>query len=419
MFTQPYFSPGGFSAQQRPVPYPLNLGFGASSPVTPWSSIAQGMSGAPTQGASPSLPGLALTQAVSQQQTALAQQRAAQAAQQAAQPGASPSGQGTQPALYTPGYDGSGAGYGGPNMGGPGGSGAAAAAQQAAQQSAAASSPATGMSYGVSGPNAMGTGFGIAGGLLGAAGLGLVGGLAGKYGGTSLGNLVGNQMGMGDTTTFGGMPEVATGPAGLASMGNFADPSFGGSISGPAGSDASGGAGGGADQESAGDAANADAGSNSADAEAEANGGNFARGGRVSGAPAPRAKPHRGGLLASATPGRADALPALLPRGGYVLPADVVSALGQGNTNAGARLLDTRLPGPVQSSPVAANSRGGFATGGVVPARVSGGEYLIPPQRLAALGNGDLKKGAGLLDGLVASTRSQNARTAGLLPGPK
>ena len=49
------------------------------------------------------------------------------------------------------------------------------------------------------------------------------------------------------------------------------------------------------------------------------------------------------GHVMSPTPGRADMIPANLSGGEYVLPADVVSAHGQGNTNAGADALDRHV----------------------------------------------------------------------------
>lgn len=48
------------------------------------------------------------------------------------------------------------------------------------------------------------------------------------------------------------------------------------------------------------------------------------------------------GSAAQAEPsmGRADSIPAKLSEGEYVIPADVVAMLGDGNNNAGARILD-------------------------------------------------------------------------------
>ena len=43
------------------------------------------------------------------------------------------------------------------------------------------------------------------------------------------------------------------------------------------------------------------------------------------------------GAINTATPGRADAHPTHVPPGSYVMPADIVSHLGDGNTAAGQR----------------------------------------------------------------------------------
>jgi hypothetical protein len=42
------------------------------------------------------------------------------------------------------------------------------------------------------------------------------------------------------------------------------------------------------------------------------------------------------------TGGRADALPVDVPAGAYVIPADVVAAFGEGNTEAGMHALDRK-----------------------------------------------------------------------------
>lgn len=52
---------------------------------------------------------------------------------------------------------------------------------------------------------------------------------------------------------------------------------------------------------------------------------------------------HPGGLLGGNTGGRTDVLPLSVPAGSYVVPADVVSGMGEGNTNAGANVLDKMM----------------------------------------------------------------------------
>jgi hypothetical protein len=47
-----------------------------------------------------------------------------------------------------------------------------------------------------------------------------------------------------------------------------------------------------------------------------------------------------GGFLEGESPGQQDNVPALLSEGEYVIPADVVSDLGDGNSKAGAKRLN-------------------------------------------------------------------------------
>lgn len=86
---------------------------------------------------------------------------------------------------------------------------------------------------------------------------------------------------------------------------------------------------------------------------------------------------HPGGLFHSDVAGRTDRLPRKLPGDSFVFPADVISALGQGNTMAGAKIMD----GIVGSTRLA---EGGAA--GPSSVIVAGGEYSVPPDRLADIG---------------------------------
>jgi hypothetical protein len=135
-------------------------------------------------------------------------------------------------------------------------------------------------------------------------------------------------------------------------------------------------------------------------------GAEYARGGAVA-----SSLLHGSGLIRSQTPGRGDAIRTQLPRGGYVLPADVVSAHGQGNTEAGSRGIAKRL------SSLPKLARGGRVD--PVDVAVSGGEFAIHPHHVAALGGGDLRRGHAALDQFVASTRARAARAARTLPGPQ
>lgn len=52
----------------------------------------------------------------------------------------------------------------------------------------------------------------------------------------------------------------------------------------------------------------------------------------------------KGGLLHSHVAGRTDHLPITVKPDSYVLPADIVSGLGEGNTLAGAKKIDAMFP---------------------------------------------------------------------------
>jgi hypothetical protein len=178
------------------------------------------------------------------------------------------------------------------------------------------------------------------------------------------------------------------------------------------------------------------------------------------------------GLVASSVPGRTDRHNVDLPAGSYVLPADVVSGLGEGNSMAGAGLIDKmlasgpwgskitpiRAPNTIPHAPSAyqsaegnyqmhnmvANSQlaDGGSSGGQakasepnkkVPAVIAGGEFVIPPKMIAyhpLLGNGDpsntdpahyanhLKHGHETLDAWVKLARKDHIKTLEKLPGP-
>lgn len=108
------------------------------------------------------------------------------------------------------------------------------------------------------------------------------------------------------------------------------------------------------------------------------------------------------GAIRGASGGRADDVRASLAEGSYVVPADVVAALGDGNSDAGHDALQRLAPG----------SRAPRRGGGRVPALVSHGEHVLPPETVARAG------GYEALDGLVKTTRARYARRLESLPGP-
>jgi hypothetical protein len=144
------------------------------------------------------------------------------------------------------------------------------------------------------------------------------------------------------------------------------------------------------------------------------------------------------GFLAGSTAGRADALHTQAPGGSYILPADVVAGLGEGNSLAGARVVDTMLrtgphgipqaPARGGHGPPSAPRLGSFqAKGGGVQGQVSGtptpvalshGEYVVMPEHVVRIGGGDLKRGHRILDQWVQLERKRQIAKLKKLPGP-
>jgi len=115
------------------------------------------------------------------------------------------------------------------------------------------------------------------------------------------------------------------------------------------------------------------------------------------------------GPVVGDTGGRSDELPVSVPPGSHVIPADVVAALGEANTLAGMRALESRFPKSAMPR---------RATGGEIPVLISDGEFVISPDEVAEMGGGDPEKGHKILDNLILSIRKQHIKTLQSLPGP-
>lgn len=149
-----------------------------------------------------------------------------------------------------------------------------------------------------------------------------------------------------------------------------------------------------------------------------------------------RGSVHPEGLITSTGAGRTDVHSINVPSGSYILPADVVSGLSEGNTLGGAGIMDRMMhsnPYGIQSGrghggggpPHAPHAAGPFKKGGAaehqsgaVPIVVAGGEYLIHPHTIAGK-FGSLKKGHAALDLFVKKVRAKNVKETSKLPGPK
>ena len=137
------------------------------------------------------------------------------------------------------------------------------------------------------------------------------------------------------------------------------------------------------------------------------------------------------GPIHSSVAGRTDHLPMHVPSGAYVIPADIVSGMGEGNTIAGFKHMRRMFGGipygggslPYGASggpygePLAGKVGGGEVEG--VPIVAAGGEYVLSPAQVAEAGGGDIDMGHKVLDEFVKRMRTKIVKTMKSLPGPK
>lgn len=153
-------------------------------------------------------------------------------------------------------------------------------------------------------------------------------------------------------------------------------------------------------------------------------------GGKLFHAPKP-APPMHAGPINSSVAGRTDHLPMHVPSGSYVLPADIVSHLGQGNTQAGFKVLRRVFKGAPyggKGGPYNSGSgpygeplaRGGETTGpeSGVPIVAAGGEHVLTPDEVRWAGDGDMDTGHKVLDEFVLRNRAEAIKVLKHLPGP-
>ena len=148
---------------------------------------------------------------------------------------------------------------------------------------------------------------------------------------------------------------------------------------------------------------------------------------------------HPGGFIDSGVAGRTDALPLAVPADSHVIPADVVSGIGEGNSLNGARLLDQIFhAGPwgaraIKSGP--ARGAMSLARGGhgdrVTEILAAGGEYIVRPEAVARYGSAarrrdpkrhgrksDMAAGHDAVDNFILRARRHVIATTRKLPGP-
>ena len=183
------------------------------------------------------------------------------------------------------------------------------------------------------------------------------------------------------------------------------------------------------------------------------------------------------GPIAGAGGGRTDDVPMHVPTGSYVIPADIVSHIGEGNSVNGLTILKmmftphpwggastgpwgsqlgkptmgpgVSMPRPEgarevgmprfqvgpgaqtnvirpqpqapQATPGSSAEKFGGHVSGVIPATpimASAGEFVIPPDEVKRRGGGNLNKGHKILDAWVKDQRGQHIKTLKSLPGP-
>ena len=161
----------------------------------------------------------------------------------------------------------------------------------------------------------------------------------------------------------------------------------------------------------------------------------------------------QGGFLNSSIAGRTDRLPLAVAADSHVLPADVVSGLGQGNSLSGQRVMQEALRiGPYgDQHPQVVHGRGpprapgipgeveremfGYAKGGRAPEKgishtlMAGGEFIVPRddwtdgksvyRGVKSIGEGDIEKGHARLRDLTRRVREHTIRFLNTAPPPK
>lgn len=161
---------------------------------------------------------------------------------------------------------------------------------------------------------------------------------------------------------------------------------------------------------------------------------------------------HPGGLIDSSLAGRTDRLPLAVPSESHILPADSVSGAGQGNSLAGARILQQAMrigpygvPFPpamhahtIPHPPSLPHSETGLAAGGRpkdVSILAAGGEMVVPHDDWVArdqqdgklylhrgvrsIGDGDTMKGHQRLDDMIKRVRAHVREFLLHAPPPK
>lgn len=124
------------------------------------------------------------------------------------------------------------------------------------------------------------------------------------------------------------------------------------------------------------------------------------------------------GYIHAPVPGRTDKIDMKVPAGAYVIPADIVSGKGEGNSLAGAKFFESWLGAPYGAKVGKPKRAAGGMVGSPVQIVAAGGEFVVPPEKVQELGHGDISKGHDYLDRFVKTERAKLIKTLRKLPGP-
>jgi hypothetical protein len=137
---------------------------------------------------------------------------------------------------------------------------------------------------------------------------------------------------------------------------------------------------------------------------------NIARSGKAAGGEQNKNIVHVGPIHSSVA-GRTDHLPMHVPAGAYVIPAEEVAYLGEGNTLSGFKNITEMIS--------KFEDHGTHHVGKPVPIVAAGGEYVIPPHAVMGIGGGDINRGHRILDQFVMKLRKKHIKTLQKLDPPK
>jgi len=138
---------------------------------------------------------------------------------------------------------------------------------------------------------------------------------------------------------------------------------------------------------------------------------------RLAQTPYTRPAPHVGPIR-SHVAGRSDHIEMDVKPESFVIPADIVSGIGEGNTENGYAVFNKLFNLPGGSAPDAIHRADGGKVGGNVPIMAAGGEFVVPPEVVTRIGGGDIKHGHKVLHEMVKHIRGKLIKKLKSLPNP-